>query len=414
VNARTAKSARRAAASLDRASGAPTRLGELVEVPVEELDRLADASARAELAGLHQLQGGWAWNLPPGTYSACPAWWGRRRYLAEVEAVLASTAGDEARRKLVSIGCCQAVAAALADSADWRTGRNAMPGVDQLVEVTGWCRRSVQYAIDALERLGCARRVAQGRNWLSRTERLQLWARGSQARSFRAVWALTMQPVGAVDNPKPPRFRTCTLPRRVEVSSSSWPFAFGSSSENTSTCDCGRCRTTGLPATPREEAAPPPASTKHRRGRWDDELIQLAIDLQRALPGQLAGERPARLAGSLSRFYRHGWSALGVESEIRQLYQRKQRPLPHTRPDRPFAWLAAVLRQLDPEENPALLEAVGRQTASHDAPCSHGVNAGERIQYKTGLMACPLCRAEHAAAVTRARTRLPDGEPDTT
>ncbi|MCW2539644.1 MAG: hypothetical protein JWN95_1369 [Frankiales bacterium] len=288
-----------------------------------------------------------------------------------------------------------------------------MPGVDQLVKITGWCRRSVQYALDALEQLGCARRVAQGRNWLSRTERLQLWARGSQARSYRAIWALTER-VRVVDKPRPQPSATCTLPTGLVDSSSSSSLDVGSTSESTSKYDCGRSRSVGLPAQRQEEAAPPPASTTaRRRGQWEDGLIQVVVDLQRALPAQLRGERPGRLAGSLNRFYRHGWTALGLEAEIRELYTRKQRPLPYRRPERPFAWLAAVLRELDPEENPDLYGPVDRHNTaiSSETPCQHGVDGGEQVQYKTGRMRCPLCRAEHRIVVSNCSSLLGAVEP---
>jgi hypothetical protein len=138
------------------------------ELSMADWDARADASARLDL---YQSLGGWDWNVPLGVYRRCRAWWSRTRYLAEVTDALVSAAGTRQRAGLVSVACCRAVAAVLASSADHRTGRNAMPGVDAIIEGAGFCQRSVQYAIGVLERLGYLFRVGQGRNWLSKAER---------------------------------------------------------------------------------------------------------------------------------------------------------------------------------------------------------------------------------------------------
>ena len=142
-------------------------------------------------------------------------------------------------------------------------------------------------------RLGCLVRLSQGRNWLTRSERMQHWRRGSSARAFRAIWALT--PPRPVDNSNAPKSRTCTLPngylrtleRNVDTQSLiAFRSGFSDSSKNSWHNVCGKQAAFQPPSSqPKEEAAPPPRRQRARRC-WDDALIGLAMDLKRALPGQ--------------------------------------------------------------------------------------------------------------------------------
>jgi hypothetical protein len=381
--------------------------GRFTELSVAEWDARADASARREL---YQSLGGWDWNVARGAYRRCQAWWSQKQYLAQLTDALGTAAATRERRGMVSVARCRAVAEILASSADHRTGRNAMPGIDTLVERTGFCERSIQYAIGALERLGYLHRVSEGRNWLSKTERLQLWCRRSRARAHRAIWALTApitaavfipeivptrpRHAGAVDNPNPANPGSCTLPYTGKENHSSCGLCFSIPSENPSTQACGHSPKHGLTADKTEGAAPPhQPSTRRRRSPWSPELIDLVTDLQRALPGLLGHERASRLAGTLSRFHKAGWDALSLETVIRDACARKGRTLTGHRPTRPYAWLATVLRPINHQDHPQLLAAVDRMydRLYNDTFCPHDVERGAQPT-AAGIMPCPLCR----------------------
>ena len=280
-----------------------------------------------------------------------------------------------------------------------------MPGIDQVVRAVGRCERSVQYAVSVLEQLGCIRRLAQGRDWLSRAERLELWRRGSRARAYRAIWAMT-PPMPIVDNHPAAYTRnpgTCTLPTRVLRTSSSYVPTELNSSFCSSSFDSNSNlsnQTCAQPAMhsqeqPKEEAAPPPRQPKKARRAWDDDLVAFAVDLQRALPGQLAGERPSRLAGTLTRFHRAHWTAVDLASEVAELYRRRGYKLPFRRPRRPYAWLAAVLRDIDPHDNPAVWRDAYRahlEMRRRAPDCPHGLAGGDLDRPGGTGPECALCR----------------------
>jgi hypothetical protein len=392
-----------AAAALNLGTNGRSRFAEL---SMAECDARADASARGDL---YRTLGGWGWNVAPGLYRRCQAWWSRTRYLTHVTDALHGEAATRQRAGLVSVACCQAVAEVIAGSADHRTGRNAMPGIDSLIERTGFCERSVQYAIRVLERLGYLNRVGQGRNRLTKAEREEFWRRKSRARQFRAIWALITPATDhapspsrpgtgrSVDNPTPPQapdFRTCTLPRKGKEENSSYGLRVVFISQNPSGCVCGGTKHTGLTAEkPKCAATPHESPKKRRRSPWSADLVGLVIDLQRALPGLLGAERPARLAGTLSRFYKHGWDALSLEAVLRESCATKGRSLTSHAPTRPYAWLATVLRPIDHRDHPQLLAAVDRMIDRLYAEqfCPHDIQHGDQPS-AAGIIPCPLCR----------------------
>jgi hypothetical protein len=95
--------------------------------------------------------------------------------------------GGIAKRTLVTI------AAALARTADYGTGRNARPTNEQLTKATGFTERTVQRARECLQLLGVATEVLRGRQ-RTYTERMASWRMGDRHRGWASVWALHDDP----------------------------------------------------------------------------------------------------------------------------------------------------------------------------------------------------------------------------
>jgi hypothetical protein len=78
-------------------------------------------------------------------------------------------------------------------------------------------------------------------------------------------------------------------------------------------------------------------------------------------------------------------------------------------PGHPAAYLALLLRELDPDDRPTALEDAHRAAeraedgyllllAGRGAPCPHGMPAGDVPSPLRQIVACPLCRAGNGAA----------------
>jgi hypothetical protein len=115
-----------------------------------------------------------------------------------------------------------------------------------------------------------------------------------------------------------------------------------------------------------------------------------------------------RLAPTLSKFARAGWTPRDVDLGVRDAMGARgwgtvPRNLKH-----PAAYLAGLLRDLDPADRPSVLEdafeaARRAETAATRArsrawlvamrsSCPHGVPAGDVVNPATGALACRECR----------------------
>jgi hypothetical protein len=125
-------------------------------------------------------------------------------------------------------------------------------------------------------------------------------------------------------------------------------------------------------------------------------------DVRRRL-GWLRDVPAWRLALALRRFAVAGWTARDVDLAVVDALAARgwRRPAVLSQP---AAYLALLLRELDPAERPsvlddALLAAEAAQLAYErrlvfGAPCPHGRPAGDEPSPLRGHLACPECRRE--------------------
>jgi hypothetical protein len=99
---------------------------------------------------------------------------------------------------------------------------------------------------------------------------------------------------------------------------------------------------------------------------------------------------PLRVAGWTARTSR--WT---IRDRLAALGKRVPADL-----ERPWAYLAWLLRGVDPAERPSVLVAAHAaaerehdRLRRHGAPCEHGVPGGDVVSPLTGQRGCPLCRA---------------------
>lgn len=356
-------------------------------------DDPAAALAAAELADQHRP--GEYGSTEDGVYSTIVAWWSREQWLDAALAIIRSPAGDLARNSMrVGQDVVEAAAAVFAAAADGGTGRNSMPGNAALARECGRCLRTVQNATSVLELLGVLIKVSEGKSWLTRAERTAvLWANGSDARTMRAVYACTLpRPVEisgeAVDAPS----ASCILPS-TKTSSLIEPH-FGSGSLTSKSKH-------RLTATDNEDVAPlrAPKKAGRRSPYFEPAVHDLATDLRAALEPQLGRTPHGRMLPAVSRFARRGWTAGTIKREINAWYELHH-SRPPFRPVNPPGWLAFVLRQLEPDDSPDLLDAAyrlaTRQLDDHGslAACEHGVAGGSVQRPGQTTVPCPMCRAE--------------------
>jgi len=404
-----------------------------------EAAAVAAADALADLSAELERRGPWCGSVPAGRYGplrvlAAPVW------VATVTGLVDAGGLDRLRGRTVSRGYLHRLVAELAAAADQPTGRNCMPGHEELGAVLGRPTkaaklaamtlmtpaarartqarierdraRQVTNAVNVLKAAGLLVCVEDGR-MLSCTERLELYANGVDRRYARAVYALTLPRTTpttspAVDNPAgnpapsdpvfgPPRSgKEGTYPSdSLEV------FPSFQQKNSRSTADCAPTAAGGEPRLPAEHpeqaAAARRPAPKRRRSLWEltAEQYRFLIDLRAALPGQLRGASLRRLAGCTNRFWLLGWDAASVAAAVLEVYERARRPLPGYRPGNPAAWLGWVLRQVDHTLSPAVRRYADWAQAADTEECPHRQPGGARISVLTGQPKCPLCR--HAA-----------------
>jgi hypothetical protein len=118
----------------------------------------------------------------------------------------------------------------------------------------------------------------------------------------------------------------------------------------------------------------------------------------------LAGVHARRLVPTLSRFALAGWTARDVSTALEDA--RKARGwwrIPDL--ERPWAYLATLLREVDPADRPGAEEErmdreerelrAYEQLRVYGPPCPHGMPAGD-VPSPRGVVACPFCRGADA------------------
>jgi len=135
-------------------------------------------------AGVPRAGGSWAPEVRPGVYSHVLAWRGERDWLAQVDRLLATPAGEaERRRRQVAADVIVAVARQDAASADYRSGRDVLTSNQTVGVHVGRGPRQVQAARSWLTAMGLQVVVETGR-YLTAGERAQAhaWHGGRQTK----------------------------------------------------------------------------------------------------------------------------------------------------------------------------------------------------------------------------------------
>ncbi|WP_373230680.1 helix-turn-helix domain-containing protein [Mycobacterium marinum] len=132
--------------------------------------------------------------LDTDTYAGVPCWSGGPSRWAHFTVAVAYDLRYQRIRPLMCDGGISkktliVIAAAMARTADWNTGRNCRPTNDQLQTATGFHERTIQRAHECLRLLEVATEVLRGRQ-RTYTERMASWRMGDHHRGWASVWAL--------------------------------------------------------------------------------------------------------------------------------------------------------------------------------------------------------------------------------
>lgn len=338
---------------------------------------------------------------PPGATGPLPVWWSAEDW-TELEVAGALLEHRElCRAHHVDPDTVLAVARGMAKKADAVTGRGCRPTNARLVELVQVSLSTVQRARRVLKELRLVVQVTAGRSVMTAPERLAAWRNGSSHRRIAAefalcsrrdrrpsLWIKGRRRRPAVDRDTPPVGKVVrTLAREI------------------------RGHLQRQNRTSEEEAAPRPAPTKGVRGRRgaDRAARGLAEAARRRLPW-LRAVSARRLTPTLTRFARAGWTGVDVERAVADALAAMGWRVP-AQLDQPAAYLARLLRGLDPAERPTALDAAydehlaeleaaeatyARLRAPGGPPCPHGMPAGDVPSPARQLLACPHCRAEIA------------------
>lgn len=327
-----------------------------------------------------------------GATSSRPAWWGTEDW-TQLEVPAAVWAHrDVCRAHHVDPDTVVAVARGMARYADHRTGRDCRPTNVRLVALLRVSLSTVQRARRVLKALGLVVELVAGRSILTRSERLAAWRRGSAHRQLAAEFALCSR------RERPREGRPLSPARPSPVDRDTPPDAHEVSKE--SPVRKAHLRTT----TERRRAAPRPASTRdaHPRGpgRVDPATRRLAEAVRRRLPW-LSIVSALRITPALHRFAQAGWTERDLERAVVDALAARGWRVP-SQLAQPAAYLAALLRPLDPADRPgALDEWRAAEEAAQRAyerqlvfgpPCPHGQPAGDVPSPRYGRLACPACR----------------------
>ncbi|PZU49471.1 MAG: hypothetical protein DI571_02355 [Arsenicicoccus sp.] len=328
-----------------------------------------------------------------------PSWWGAQDW-TELEVPAAVWAHrDLCRAHHVDPDTVVAVARGMARYADHRTGRDCRPTNARLVQLLRLSLSTVQRARRVLKALGLVIELVRGRSIMTRAERLAAWRRGSAHRQVAAEFALCSR------RQRPREARSVSTGQRHVVERDTPPGAHEVSWRSSVPSAHLRRRAGTRRAAPRP--APTPEAHRRRPGRLDPATRDLAEAVRRRHPW-LSRVSARRIAPLLHRFAQAGWTAEDVEwAVVDALATRGGWRIPRQLVQ-PAAYLAALLRPLDPEDRPSALDeqlaaweaaqaayARSLRYGPHQGPlCPHGQPAGAVPSPRHGRLACPSCRAD--------------------
>lgn len=344
---------------------------------------------------------------PPGALGRLPVWWGRTDWLEVEVAGALREHRDVCREHHVDPDTVYAVARAHAGYADARTGRGCRPTNERLVADARCSLSTVQRARRVLVALGLVVKVTEGRSVLTLAERLKAWERGSAQRAIAAEYALCSR------RDRRPRLVENRPPAARPVDRDTPPV--GQVVGMSATEITGLLQSTD--ATRR--AAPRPAHTEKSRGGpagVPDLRARRLAEAVRSRLDWLAGVPARRITPTLTRFAVAGWTHVDVVAAVEDARAaRGWGRVPKL--DRPWAYLATLLREVDPEDRPgdweAHMDEIDRLERAKRAeardyerrereyehlriwgpPCPHGQPAGDVPSPEFGVLACPMCRA---------------------
>ena len=323
-----------------------------------------------------------------------PVWWGRADWVQVEVRGIVREAVDVCRDHHIAPDTVIKVAAAHAEFADSLTGRNCRPTNERLLEVAQCSLSTVKRARRVLMELGLMVEVVAGRSNMTLAQRLVAHENGSSHRAIAAEFVLCS--------------RRDRRPRLVENPAADLLVVDGGPPPVGKVVRTSAREISGLlqSKTATKRVAPLPAHTEKSDRRPAvvlDPAVRRLIRGVKARLVWLAAVHDRRLAPLLTRFAQADWTARDVELVVVELLAiRGRRGVPRDLVA-PWAYLARLLRDVDPADRPSLqldahaaAERAHRQLVTHGAPCEHGVPGGDVVSPLTGQRGCPLCRAAAA------------------
>src|SRR3954468_11609554 len=328
----------------------------------------------------------------PGATSRRPAWWSAEDWIeAEVRDAVAEHR-DLWRAHHVDPDTVLAVAGGMAGFAVFRPGRDCRPTNAGLVALLRLSLSTVQRARRVLKDLGLVVELVRGRSIMTRTERLTAWRRGSSHRCVAAEFALCSRR----HRPRRPHHRPPAVERDTPPSAPTKQSSLTTTSTSLHATPDPRRSAPRPAATPQSPPPHPPRAAPGTR--------RLAEGVQQRLPW-LAGVSPRRLTPPLHRFAQAGWTPRDIERALDDALATRGWHLPRIL-SQPAAYLATLLRPLDPADRPGALDEwmAERERAQRGyehqlifgPPCPHGQPAGHLPSPLRGQLACPACRTSQA------------------
>src|SRR4051794_24852365 len=293
----------------------------------------------------------------PGATSSLPAWWSAPNW---VEADVRSAVGEHpelCQAHHVDPDTVIAVARGMAHFADHRTGRNCRPTNARLVTLVRVSLSTVQRARRVLKPLDLVVELVRGRSIMTRTERLAAWHRGSAHRQIAAEFALCSP--RRRPQPQPAIVERDTPPGTPELT----PASYDPNTDLQTTAETRKA--VPRPAATQKVPAQPP--------KQDQPARRLADAVRHRLPW-LSGPSARRLTPTLHRFAAAGWTPRDIDRAVADALATRGWRLPR-KISQPAAYLATLLRALDPEDRPrALDEHIPPPEAAPRAPARQPVS----------------------------------------
>lgn len=336
-----------------------------------------------------------------GAASRLPSWWSAEDWLVEVEDALTD---EVCRQHHIARDTVLAVAGAHAEFADYRTGRDCRPTNERLVERARVSLSTLKRGRRVLRDLELLVELVRGRSIMTRAERLAAWRRGSSWRQVAAEFALVSRRRRAPKR-RAPKVREGAFDLGAPVQSVDGGPPPGAKRESS----FSHLRRSSLRRQTETRSRSAALTTKSGTGGGIDPGARRLAEAAQRVVGWLSGVSARRTAPTLARFARAGWTGEDVRLAVRDSLAARGWRVPAVL-QQPAAYLAKLLRDLDPEDRPSRLEAelAAAEAAErhfHDhlriygPRCPHGEPAGNVPTPLRGLILCPSCRRAAAAGV---------------